>query len=178
MTTIATLTGRNLSIHIEGVDEPFIIAPLSGRRGKALTNEFIAICAGASSAVGMEAILRESAGEDVYERVQDELTLFEGESVLTPAFYWQTVLGLEGVNAYLAGGEGLAGAKKALELLILSLGILPTQTAPSTALETLIQKQEPTLRTARSTTTVDRLPANKPRANRAVRKPKPAASPE
>jgi len=178
MTTTATLQGRNLAIHIDGIEEPFIIPPLGGRRGQALTNLFIEIVASQRPGSEMEAVLEEAVGAAVYERVQDELSLSEGQSVLLPAFYWQTVLGLDGVDAYLSGGEGMAGAKKALLLLTMSLGISLTQTAPSTALESLIRSQARTQRTEASTTASERLPANK-----RSRKPKqstttPGASPQ
>lgn len=175
MTTTASLEGRNLHIHIEGIDEPFIIKPLGGRRGQALTNLFIQIVASERPGSEMEAVLEEAVGSDVYEQVQDELSLSEGQSVLLPAFYWQTVLGIDGVNAYLTGGEGMAGAKKALLLLTMSLGISPTQTAPSTALESLIRLQAPIRPTDASTTTVDNLPANKQSRKPKQSTPKPAA---
>ncbi|MDJ0323167.1 hypothetical protein QMG61_05240 [Cryobacterium sp. PH31-AA6] len=173
-----TIQGRSLAIHVDGIEESFIIAPLGGRQGQALTETFLNIVAGNLSPAGMDDVLAEAVGPVVYERIREELSLHEAESVLLPAFYWQTVLGLDGVNAYISGGEGLAGSKKALELLILTLGISPTQTAPSTALESLIQKLAPTPPTGRSTTTVDRLPADKPRANRSPKKTRPAASPQ
>lgn len=176
--TTATIQGRNLVLTVDGIDEPFIIVPLNGRRGQVLTSTFINICAGALSPMGMDDVLTEAVGLAVYERVRDELSLHEAESILLPAFYWQTVLGLEGVTAYISGGEGLAGSKKALELLILTLGISPTQTAPSGALESLIQKQGITRPTARATTTLDKLPAAKRSQPRKPRTPKPAASPQ
>ncbi|WP_105033492.1 hypothetical protein [Cryobacterium aureum] len=177
MTTTATLHGRDLHIQIDGIAEPFIIKPLGGRRGQALTDLFVQIVASERPGSEMEAVLAEAVGFDVYERVQNDLSLNEGQNVLLPSFYWQTVLGLDGVNAYLSGGEGMAGAKKALLLLTMSLGISPTQTAPSTALEHLIRLQAPIRPTAASTTTVDKLPAAK-----RSRKPKqstttPEASP-
>lgn len=169
----ATLAGRNLSIRVDGIEEPFIIAPLPGRRGQELTNTFLNISAGAAKPEGMEAVLVESVGQATYDRVQDELSLHEGESVLLPAFYWQTVLGIDGVNAYISGGEGLAGAKKALQLLIWTLGISPTLTAPSGALETLIQSPGLTPPTGVSTTTLAKLPAAKRSRNQTPKKPKP-----
>ena len=175
MTNTATIQGRNLVITIDGVEEPFIIAPLGGRRGQALTDAFLSITVRLSPATGMDAVLAEAVGEAVYERVQEELSLSEAESILLPAFYWQTVLGIEGVTAYFTGGEGMAGAKKALLLLTMSLGISPTQTAPSGVLERLIQLQEPTPRTAASTTTVDKLPANKRSRGQSPKPTNPAA---
>ena len=174
----ARIVGRNLHIHLDGIEEDFIITPLGGRDGQALTDEFLRTAIGELPADGMDGILQRAVGPVVYERVKTELSLNEGEDILLPAFYWQTVLGFHGVNAYITGGEGLTGAKKALELLALTLGILPTQTAPSGALETLIQSQAPTPPTARATTTRDKLPAAKRSQPRKPKTPKPAASPE
>jgi hypothetical protein len=178
MTTTASLEGRNLHIHIDGIDEPFVIKPLSGRRGQALTNLFLEVCASQRPSTDMEALLAEAVGPEVYEQVQEDLSLTEGQSVLLPAFYWQTVLGLDGVNAYLTGGEGMAGAKKALLLLTMSLGISPTQTAPSGALEHLIRLQAPIRPTDASTTTVDKLPAAKRSRKPKQSTPTPGASPQ
>lgn len=172
----ATLAGRNLSIRVDGIEEPFVIAPLPGRRGQELTNTFLNISAGATTPEGMEDVLIESVGTAVYERVRDELSLSEAEGVLLPAFYWQTVLGIDGVNAYISGGEGMAGAKKALEALIWTLGISPTPTAPSGALATLIQSPGLTPPTGVSTTTLEKLPAAKRSRNQTPKKPKPTAS--
>ncbi|TFC92039.1 MULTISPECIES: hypothetical protein [Cryobacterium] len=173
--TTANLVGRNLVLNIDGLEEPFIIVPLAGRRGQALTATFLNIAMGAISPMSMDDALAEAAGPGMYDRVRDELTLHEGESVLLAAFYWQTVLGMDGVNAYLNAGEGLAGAKKALELLILALGISPTQTAPSGVLESLIPKLAPTPPTGRATTTLDKLPAAKRSQPRKPKTGKPAA---
>jgi len=167
----ATAQGRDLHIRVGGIDEPFVVAPLPGVKGQALTNTFINIAAGVLSPEGMEPLLLEAAGEATYERVQNELSLSEGESVLIPALYWQTVLGIDGVNAYIAGGEGLAGSKKALELLVLTLGISPTTTAPSSALASLIQSPGLTPPTGVSTTTVAKLPAAKRSRNQSPKTP-------
>lgn len=172
----ASLNGRNLHLHLGGVEEDFIIEPLGGRDGKALTNEFLQTSIGLLPVGGMEGILERAVGSAVYERVQSEISVSEGESILLPAFYWQTVLGMDGVNAFITGGEGMAGAKKALELLALTLGISPTQTAPSGALESLIQSQAPTPPTGRPTTTRDRLPAAKRQASKKPKSTKPQAS--
>lgn len=178
MIVTAELSGRNLAIRIAGIDEPFIIEPLSGRRGQELTNTFINITAGVSAGAGMEGLLAEAVGADVYERVQTELSLSEAEGVLLPAFYWQTVLGVDGVNAFISGGEGMAGAKKALQLLVLTLGISPTTTAPSTALATLIQSPGLTPPTGVSTTTLAKLPAAKRSRDQGPKKSKRTASPQ
>lgn len=171
----ATQSGRNLVITVGFIDEPFTIAPLGGRRGQELTDQFIKIAAGELSPLVMDGLLSEAVGESVYERVLDELSLSEAEGVLLPAFYWQTILGIDGVNAFISGGEGLAGAKKALMLLIWTLGISPTVTAPSTALATLIQSPGLTPPTGVSTTTLDKLPAVKRSRNQTPKKKKSAA---
>ena len=128
MTTTATIQSRELVITVDGIEEPFSIAPLPGTKGQDLTNTFLGIAAGRLHPEGMEQVLITAVGEAVYARVKAELTLSEGESVLLPAFYWQTVLGLSGVNAYIDAGEGLAGSAQALRLLVATLGISPTRT--------------------------------------------------
>jgi hypothetical protein len=177
MSVTATTEGRNLVLHVDFIDEPFIIAPLGGRAGQQLTNDFLNISAGITSPLAMDDVLARAVGAENFERIKEHLTLVEGENVLLPAFYWQTVLGLDGVNAFISGGEGLAGAKKALELLILTLGISPSQTSPSTALETLIPKLGRTTPTTTPPTgkTVDKLPLNKRSRKPKFLRPKPAA---
>jgi hypothetical protein len=172
----ASLVGRNLHLHLDGIDEDFVIQPLGGRDGRKLTEQFLLIATGRLPAEGMQAILETAVGAETFERIQVEASAHEGEDLTQAAFYWQTVLGMDGVNAYISGGEGMAGSKKALQLLALTLGISPTQTAPSGALESLIQSQAPTPPTDRPTTTLDKLPASKPRANRKPRSSKPPAS--
>ncbi|MCI2959552.1 hypothetical protein MN032_17850 [Agromyces atrinae] len=68
-----------------------------------------------------------------YIRIGMELSQSEAEAILMPAFFWQTVLGIDGVNAYLSGGGGVAGAAKALGALSQRLGRLIPQTSPRTA---------------------------------------------
>ena len=174
MSVTAKTEGRNLVLTVDFIEEPFIIEPLGGRAGQELTNDFLNIAAGLASPLGMDAVLARAVGADVFERVRDTLQLSEAEGVLLPAFYWQTVLGLDGVTAFISGGEGMAGAKKALSLLVLTLGISPTQTAPSGALEILIPSPVPTSPTDPSTTTLDKLPPQKQSRKPKQSKPKPA----
>jgi hypothetical protein len=170
--------GRDLHITLTDVDEPFIIKPLPGYAGEHLTRSFIEIAAQQALPEGLVDVWQMSVdgvlpgetsdGNPIpivdgpnYSRVKNTLSLSEGEAVVVPAFYWQTTLGIEGIKAFTSGGEGLAGSKKALELLIWTLGISPTQTGRSSALEILIQSPGLTPLTPRSTTTVDKLPPAK-----------------
>jgi hypothetical protein len=175
MSVTATTKGRDLVLQVDFIDEPFVITPLGGRAGQELTDRFLNIAAGKLPPLGMDAVLAGAVGPAIYERVREQLTLNEAESVLLPAFYWQTVLGIDGVNAFISGGEGMAGAKKGLELLLLTLGISPTQTGPSGALETLIPLLAPTRPTGRATTTLDKLPPSKQSRKSPQKKQKPAA---
>ena len=65
-----------------------------------------------------------------------------------PAFLWQTVLGLPGVTAFIQGGEGVAGGVKALWALTVRLGISPSRTSPSSALDELTRLQAVTPNTS------------------------------
>jgi hypothetical protein len=172
MTVTAAPAGRNLSITVEGIPEPFIIAPLPGFAGERATDMFLKI---AARQVAPESLVEvwqlavdgvDTDGNVVLDgpnwtRINRTLSLTEGEAVIHPAFYWQTTLGMDGVNAFIDGGGGLAGGKKALELLIWTLGISPMQTGRSTALEHLIQSPGLTPLTPANTTTVDKLPPHK-----------------
>lgn len=172
MTTTAVEVGRNLHITVEGIDEPYVIAPLPGFAGERATELFLSI---AARQVAPEQLLEvwQLAVDGVkdddttvvdgpnFRRIGRELRLVEQDSVVQAAFYWQTAVGIDGVNALLSGGAGLAGAKKALELLIWTLGISPTQTVRGSALETLTQSPGLTPLTPATTTTVDKLPPHK-----------------
>lgn len=150
--------GRNLHLSVEGIESPFVIRPLPGRVGMQITNTYIEGATGLATAEQIEDALRIAVDGGVleggvyvplpvdeqinYNRILDELRTTEGESVLLPAFFWQTVLGMAGVNAYIDGGEGVAGGVKALWALVSRLGLSPTKTSPSSALENLIRLQE------------------------------------
>lgn len=186
-TTSYTQQGRNLRIDVDGIDEPFIISPLPGFAGELATELFLQVTARKIPADDLEIVWQLAVdgvdeqdntilGGPIYTRIGRTLSLSEAEAVLIPAFYWQTTLGIEGVNAFVSGGEGLAGAKKALELLIWTLGISPTQTSRSSALETLIQKPglTPLMSSLPAGKTVEMLPPSKRgfMQNRAARRKK------
>lgn len=152
----AEQVGRCLHLTVEGIDAPFVIAPLPGRAGMQITNTYlegtvgkadqhevlnalrIAIDGGQKDPETGTYVPLDEADQTNYNRIQDELRTEEGESIMLPAFFWQTVLGMAGVNAYIEGGEGLAGGSKALWALAARLGLSPSTTSPSSALETLI----------------------------------------
>lgn len=150
MSVTAEQQGRNLILTVDGV-EPFTIKPLPGFAGEKATEMFIRIAA-RELAPGQLVEVWQLAVDGVDEngdtitdgpnwtRIKNTLSLTEGESVIHPAFYWQTTLGIDGVNEFLEVGGGLAGAKKVLERLILTLGISPMQTVRSGALESLTQR--------------------------------------
>lgn len=174
MSTVAVLQGRNLSITIENVPEPFIIKPLPGFAGERATEAFIQIAARLRAPEELTRVWQmvldgvDESGEPIEDgpnwlRVKNTLSLHEGESVIHPAFYWQTTLGIDGVNEFIEAGEGLAGAKKVLERLILTLGISPMQTSRSSGLETLTQQLggTPPTSTPNGGSALDRLPARK-----------------
>lgn len=148
-----TQQGRDLHITIEGVDDPFVIRPLPGRRGQELTEYFLRIAAqqpldGLPDAPPDMATVLNWAVNGVDEngdwitdgensrRVFNQLTLSEGEDVLLPAFYWSSVLGIKGVQEYFGAGGGMAGGVKALGSLTMTLGISPLVTSPSSVLAT------------------------------------------
>jgi hypothetical protein len=74
----------------------------------------------------------------VYTDIDSRLSLSEAQDVLLPALFWQTVLGIKGVNIYLNSGGGDTGTVKALWSLVSILGTSAPLTSPPTALETLI----------------------------------------
>ncbi|MCT1395674.1 hypothetical protein M4D51_08035 [Microbacterium sp. p3-SID338] len=148
--------GRDLHLTVEGV-APFVVRPLPGRVGEQITHTYLNSAVGAASTEEMVDAFRMAvdgavhdgerfvplpeAEQHNYNRIQDELRTAEAESILMPAFLWQTVLGLSGVTAFIEGGEGVAGGVKALWALTARLGISPSRTSPSSALDDLIQLQ-------------------------------------
>lgn len=155
----AAEVGRNLHLTVEGVD-PFVIRPLPGRVGEQITSTYLNTAVGAATTQEMTDAFRMAVDGAVkegdryvplpeeeqrnYNRLQDELRTAEAESILMPAFLWQTILGLPGVTAFIEGGEGVAGGVKALWALTARLGISPSRTSPSSALDDLIQLQAAT----------------------------------
>ena len=148
MTVHAEKVGRDLHLTFDGIDQPFIVHPLPGRAGVQITDTYLAVSAGSDRAKEMTEALqiavdgaRQNALTGRWEpRPDDEQTNFnriglelsqdEAESILMPAFFWQTILGLDGVKVYLEGGEGLAGTLKATGALSRRLGLLARRTSP------------------------------------------------
>lgn len=152
----ASEVGRDLHLTVEGV-APFVVRPLPGRVGEQITSTYLSAAVGAASTEDMTDAFRMAVDGAVkdgdrfvplpeeeqhnYNRIQDELRTAEAESILMPAFLWQTVLGVTGVTAFIEGGEGVAGGVKALWALTARLGISPSRTSPSSALDELTQLQ-------------------------------------
>lgn len=144
--------GRNLHITVEGVDEPYIIRPLPGHAGVQLSETFLGSAGGLGTAEDLaEALMMavDGAVEDEktgrwmpvpedqrtnYNRLGRELRQSEAESVLMPAYFWQSILGDEGVRLYVEGGEGLNGTLKATGAMASRLRLLQQRTSPSSAL--------------------------------------------
>jgi hypothetical protein len=168
----AEQVGRNLHLTVEGIAEPFVIAPLPGYAGEKATQTFLEVAARTRAPEHLEDVWQmvldgvTDDGEPVkdgpnWTRVKRTLSLHEGEDIIHPAFYWQTTLGIDGVNEYLEVGGGLPGAGKVLKRLLLTLGLSPMQTGRSGALENLIQSLAPTPPTGPSTTQPDGQPLNR-----------------
>lgn len=152
---------RDLVLIVAGV-APFVIHPLPGRQGKQITDTYLLGAQGKTTGDEIEAALmiavdggvwddergrfvpRPEADRTVYNRVHDELRLGEAESILLPAFFWQTILGIAGVTAYIEGGEGMRGGVKALAALAARLGLSPSLTSPSSVLGSLIRLESTT----------------------------------
>lgn len=159
----ASEVGRDLHLTVEGI-APYVVRPLPGRIGEQITSTYLSAAVGAASTDDMTDAFRMALDGGVldgdrfvprpveeqhnYNRVQDELRTAEAESILMPAFLWQTVLGLSGVTAFIKGGEGVAGGVKALWALTARLGISPSRTSPSSALDELTRLQGASLSTS------------------------------
>ncbi|WP_336633583.1 MULTISPECIES: hypothetical protein [unclassified Microbacterium] len=149
MTVTASKQGRNLVLAFEGVDEPFVVRPLPGRAGLQITDTYLAVSGGEDRAREMTQALQiavdgarlnpdtgrweplPDAEQTNFNRIGMELSQDEAESILMPAFFWQTALGFDGVKAYIEGGEGLAGTLKATGALSRRLGLLVRPTSPA-----------------------------------------------
>ena len=145
----AEKVGRDLHIRLEGVDDPFVVHPLPGLAGVQMTETYLGVAGGAPTIAEMnDAFIMAVDGahqnaitgrwEPVavdaqanYSRIGHELSQDEAESILMPAFLWQTTLGLDGVKAYIEGGEGLSGTLKATAALSRRLALLAPPTSPS-----------------------------------------------
>ena len=86
----------------------------------------------------------------------------EGQSLALCAFYWQSIVGMEAVKAFIEEGEGTTGSLKALGLLRIRLGASLQQSLSSMATENSTQQatSSKTSDTGNLSATV-RLPANK-----------------
>lgn len=138
MTTRIEKHGRNLHIWPEGITDPFIIRPLPGRAGVQITDTYLnATAGGGGDILAALQIAVDGARENAitgqweplpeeeqanFARIGRELSQEEGNSVIMPAFLWQTLLGMDGVRLYLEEGEGLTGTLKAVGALAQRLG--------------------------------------------------------
>ncbi len=146
----ASKQGRNLLLTVEGLD-PFVIKPLPGNAGIQITDTYLR--SGARKVTATEwtdALIMAVDGarqngitglwepvpeaEQInYARIGQELSQTEAELIIMPAFFWQTILGMDGVREYIEGGEGMAGTLKASRALSLRLGLLAPTTSPNSA---------------------------------------------
>lgn len=131
--------GRNLVITVDGVDEPFIVPPLPGNAGREATYAYLQVAGGSrgdkaateiSDAMAMcidggrlnpdddHWYPNPPADRPNFTRIGNELREEEGEAVLMVAFFWQSILGDEGVRLYLEGGAGTRGSLRALVALV------------------------------------------------------------
>lgn len=155
MTISAVEVGRELHITVEGVGEPFIIRPLPAAPGRQITETYLRGSVSLASADEVEAALliavdgavktehgwapRPEDDRPVVARMEETLRTAESETVAMAAFFWQTVLGIDGVNTYLSGGGDIPAMGKALWALTVRLGISPQGTSPDLVLEKLMR---------------------------------------
>lgn len=126
--------GRNLILTVEGVPEPFTIPPLPTNPGLQITATYLGIAGGEGGAADLaEALMiavdgatldddgryhaRPDGERPNYTRAGEELTQEEAENLMSAAFFWQTALGLAGVQTYIEHGEGTLGSLHALSTL-------------------------------------------------------------
>lgn len=135
--------GRNLVLIMDGVD-PFVIRPLPGNAGVQVTETYLQSMTGATvdliAALQMcvdGAVLdgdtwkpKPEAEQTNFNRIGMELSQTESEEILMPAFFWQTILGMDGVKAYVEGGGGLSGTLKASGAMTARLGLLARRKSP------------------------------------------------
>jgi len=154
MATIATEDGRDLLIQVDDL-EPYRIHPLPGGAGHQITEAYLAVARGESDGEDIPEALSIALNGAEYDetadrwrlpkllpisrRLEREVRLAEIESVAYCAFYWQTIVGIAGVNAFLEAGGGIAGQVKALWVMAARMGLSTSQTSPLSALESLTQ---------------------------------------
>ena len=144
--------GRDLHITVEGVDDPYVVRPLPGHAGVQISDTFLGATGSLGTAEDLAealmmavdgAVQDEATGRWVpvpedqrtnYNRLGRELRQSEAESVLMPAFFWQSILGDGGVRLYVEGGGGLPGTLKATGAMAGRLRLLQQRTSPSSAL--------------------------------------------
>lgn len=81
--------------------------------------------------VGLRYIARMPARDEQFEA--EPMRQEEVEALALIAFYWQTVAGMEAVEAFIEEGEGSRGSVKALSLLQFRLGLSRSTTSPNSA---------------------------------------------
>lgn len=112
----ASKVGRDLHLSVQGLD-PFVIKPLNGRRGLELSNLWLDIALGIDVGLGAGAALFravDGVGPDgewiergpIATRMESELSLEEGYVAMHAALIWQTILGMPGVEKFIADGGG------------------------------------------------------------------------
>lgn len=181
MTIKAEQVGRRLVLTVTDendvpVFEPYVVEPVAMVTGRQLTQDFIDIATmkGTVSKEREAEIFRIALNEDNTVRAEHEATQVEGNELALKAFMWQTVVGMDGIQAYDNAGGGVAGAVKAIRLLTMMSAALPSQTSP--LLESVNQMR--TAATPGTSTpqgggsTVDRLPP----ARRSIRQGKPRSA--
>lgn len=119
---------RALRLDIEGC-EPFVFAPLGGRRGLELSHDFLDHAFNIPDATPLGVLLQRAVdgvdangawveGGPMLQRLESELTLDEGYSAMHAVLYWHTILGLDGARAFLAeGGDRAANLKATWQLV-------------------------------------------------------------
>ncbi|WP_157813968.1 hypothetical protein [Microbacterium sp. BR1] len=148
MAITAEKVGRDLHLRMEGIEAPFVVHPLPGRAGVQITDTYLTSMNGEGGVEDITNALimavdgaRQNAITGIWEPVPEdeqvnftriglELSQDESESILMPAFFWQTILGIKGVQEYIEGGEGLSGTLKAAGALTARLGRLTRRTSP------------------------------------------------
>jgi hypothetical protein len=190
----AAVQGRDLAITVEG-SETFVVAPLPGRQGEHLTNLYLLTMTRELPAATMNDVLdggvwvmdgeplerwvegadlkpKPEAERHVLNQMRDSISQTEQQDVLHAAFFWQTVLGLDGVQAYIQAGGGLAAGVKTLRFLVSTLGVSPLTMLPPSESETLTPSQEssPSTGTRSGSGMLAKLPAGK--RSRRAKKPR------